>query len=1063
MLRPRDIRAWVILVALILPGCSSKSESDPQELYLQTVEVWQQDRGEQRRVLPRVAGIDVHLPCATGREGTDALFKGCSEPSFEGVHRRDWRDLERRVNHSLALTASAPALHARALLRILRSRTPAALDQAQNDLTKAIGLGEPSADLYNDLAVVRMLHASPEHPEFLLSALEAVLQAIEVEPTAEARFNRALLLSALHVHDRAVRVWQQVREEETQPDWRGEAEVALTRLAEVIPCERLEQDLASCLEAGCAIAAIDPQCREVVEDFVPNRLLPAWAADYLGGDEPLAEQRWRAAVRLQERLLALGLQADTSVAVRVVDEAAAAAARVEDLRTFARAVELYTQGRTALARNEPRSAEVYLRQARQQVAAGSALGFLIDYERARTLYRSHRDYRVMGDRFADLDRELPVQFGLLKGSVHRFMGLAEGGLGRQGVARENYRIAETYFTESKSALSLGYLMALLAESDFTLGRATEGWQHWLHGMSGTGARMRPAIAYNLVDCGVLALHEQGLDRAALELAEELVRLGDGLEDPNYRYQAHLRRGVILAALARDATALEDLALAKREVHRIPDPDLERRALADVRLVEAETLVRVRPREAIAHLDAILETYRQTEFNFFLPRLFSARGEAHRRLDQVAEARQDFAQAVEEVERVRRSLAASDLKVHFLDERRTIYERQLELELETGATPLESLLSADRIRLQRKPIDRTSWKPPIPEPSVCFVYYQVLPERLLIWFQFGEPELRRLAIDVQRTALRGMVESVLRELEWQEEEALARSSEALYDVLLRPTGACARDAAELHLAPDSFLSTVPFAVLRNADTGRLLIEDKTYRILPALAWLDEDEYSVDAKVAAAPSTQAPKGYPGLSLLKHVQHEAADVLANYPEGVLWNVEALSGHTLLERIAGVGLFHFAGHTLSDRTYPQRSALVLGPEDEDRLSASEIGQRDLRQVGLVFLSSCEALQGPESGSAGSLSLARAFLDAGAHAVIASVTKVDDELTAELSVAFHRHFAAGESASRALRLAQMELLRSTGGAHRAWAGYSLMGAEIRFGKSWPQVRLSSRHGNRTG
>jgi CHAT domain-containing protein len=79
-------------------------------------------------------------------------------------------------------------------------------------------------------------------------------------------------------------------------------------------------------------------------------------------------------------------------------------------------------------------------------------------------------------------------------------------------------------------------------------------------------------------------------------------------------------------------------------------------------------------------------------------------------------------------------------------------------------------------------------------------------------------------------------------------------------------------------------------------------------------------------------------------------------------------------------------------------------------------------------------------------LSLARPFLAAGVPAVVASLWEVEDEPTARLLTAFHRHLRGGESALAALRSAQRELLADPDPALRSpayWAAFELFGGGL--------------------
>jgi CHAT domain-containing protein len=65
----------------------------------------------------------------------------------------------------------------------------------------------------------------------------------------------------------------------------------------------------------------------------------------------------------------------------------------------------------------------------------------------------------------------------------------------------------------------------------------------------------------------------------------------------------------------------------------------------------------------------------------------------------------------------------------------------------------------------------------------------------------------------------------------------------------------------------------------------------------------------------------------------------------------------------------------------------------------------------------------------------------AGARSVLASLWKVDEESTAELMKRFYTYLKAEKTKNAALRLAQIDLIRSPRFSQpRDWAGFELMG-----------------------
>lgn len=88
--------------------------------------------------------------------------------------------------------------------------------------------------------------------------------------------------------------------------------------------------------------------------------------------------------------------------------------------------------------------------------------------------------------------------------------------------------------------------------------------------------------------------------------------------------------------------------------------------------------------------------------------------------------------------------------------------------------------------------------------------------------------------------------------------------------------------------------------------------------------------------------------------------------------------------------------------------------------------------------LAACGTLRGRESGVEGMPSVARSFLEAGASTVVGTLADVNDEITARLLHAFHRHLAAGDSAAEGLRKAQLDAIARGGDDAREenWAPF---------------------------
>jgi len=147
---------------------------------------------------------------------------------------------------------------------------------------------------------------------------------------------------------------------------------------------------------------------------------------------------------------------------------------------------------------------------------------------------------------------------------------------------------------------------------------------------------------------------------------------------------------------------------------------------------------------------------------------------------------------------------------------------------------------------------------------------------------------------------------------------------------------------------------------------------------------------------------------------------------------------------------IIHFACHGFLDEKAPKRSALVLtlddDPNEDGFLQAREISSLRLN-ADLVVLSACQTGKGRLENGEGVLGLPRSFFYAGARSTISSLWKVNDRSTSEIMSDFYRHFAAGQSKAKALRLAKLKLLKSRFSHPFYWAAFVLNGDYLSKGK----------------
>lgn len=154
---------------------------------------------------------------------------------------------------------------------------------------------------------------------------------------------------------------------------------------------------------------------------------------------------------------------------------------------------------------------------------------------------------------------------------------------------------------------------------------------------------------------------------------------------------------------------------------------------------------------------------------------------------------------------------------------------------------------------------------------------------------------------------------------------------------------------------------------------------------------------------------------------------------------------------------ILHVAAHGFADESFGNIfGALALTPpakvrnsEDDGFLSLHEIYRLPLQDCRLAILSACQTNVGPQAPLEAGVTLASAFLTAGARRVVASHWSVDDASTAELMAVFleelRKEGGDSPSYSRALHRARLKV-KSTErwSSPYYWAPFVLVGAPDR-------------------
>ena len=294
----------------------------------------------------------------------------------------------------------------------------------------------------------------------------------------------------------------------------------------------------------------------------------------------------------------------------------------------------------------------------------------------------------------------------------------------------------------------------------------------------------------------------------------------------------------------------------------------------------------------------------------------------------------------------------------------------------------------------------------------------------------------------------------------ERQAFQEASRSLHDLLVASLPAAVRSKSRWYILPDETLWSVPFNALIHGEgeTAAYLAQEHRITMVNSLEEAPRgpraespDPARAVVRLAAFGDAQRtlPAAAEELKLLRRLDPEARIFIGE--EATEQNARRFS------RDAGVLVF--ASHAV--RPPDAASAGIrLTPSgvDDGLLTAREIRAWDLAHVDLVVLSGCGTALSFDRGRT-FLSLADAFLFAGARAVLATLWDISDPGTARFMERFVAHWKESGDYARALRLAQTDCILETS-PPLAWVSPATRNRYVRVSalKEEPRIPLDLSH-----
>lgn len=400
----------------------------------------------------------------------------------------------------------------------------------------------------------------------------------------------------------------------------------------------------------------------------------------------------------------------------------------------------------------------------------------------------------------------------------------------------------------------------------------------------------------------------------------------------------------------------------------------------------------------------------------------------------------FDKAISLIESLRDPLEGQDARIGFFGTRVPVYEQQVELELERGRadaalTMLERAKSRAFLELLAlgggwgeeisplqqgsHPLSAAEIRTCLPADTLLIEYF--LTSRRAAAFLVTSNSLRVVALaDGLAKRLSAVFEWGTQRLKRATPTEDGRLSEpfllqSLRHLLWAPLAADAPGRRRVVIVPYGVLHTLPFPAL--VDHLPASVDDPEVVLAPGASVF----FELERPIPPGAANNALVVHYGPDL-KYARFEAETVAHTLAARLLSGDEA----TMTQVLAAAkecALLHFACHACFDAGQSLASGLDLA---DGRLTAAQIMAEMRLRAGLVTLSGCDTGRTQRLSGDELMGLARAFLAAGARAVLVSLWPVDDVSTRLLMERFYEDVATGANPAAALRGAQRWLRQMT-------------------------------------
>jgi CHAT domain-containing protein len=883
------------------------------------------------------------------------------------------------------------------------------LETHENDISRAIELSR-DVPLLVDVAAGRLAQYSEQHDVALvLTALAAANRAVRLDGNSqEGAFNRALALENLGLRHDALDAWKTYGARNRTVGWEGEADRRAAILAAQTPRWSRESTILASLRLPDGVLGDSQRARVYVEDV----LLPEWGTKVLASDPAGAAKSFTAAE-------SIGLLIGRVTSDHMLEDEVASITRTSDKAGPARAHVAYGAAKKIFRTAPSDSSRLAFQRAALAFAKfDSPLAIRARMFAATVAEYSGRNSEALAETtalFASLGRNTS-RYPSVAGELRWVAGLAAFTMGDYEAALNHYRTARAQFSISQDCGNLAGVAAATAECLRSIGYANESWGQILEAADLSAqyaSRQRRYLV--LAECTRLAT-ENGYLGVARYFGDRMRAAAHNSGDAALECDALLVRAKLDETLRDSADALRMLGLAEQLSRSIPAPGVRDGIACRIAIARGAAFVTMDPRAAVTELSSAERLATVIELAAYGPEIHLLKSDAFRTMGQRDEMLAELRRGLAAFHGMEPTKNATD-RATFAHVGRQLSDRLIESTIghDEDSAWNAAMASLDLAPGQYKGGDNN---------SQALLAYHVLEGELLIWVVRGNHRAlvrKHIPASTLNAALAALVSGVRHA---QSPAASVSAGERGFDLLIRPVASLLTGVQRLWIVPDGAIEDVPFAILRERNSQRWLVELWPFSIVePASTQERSTPYptrldSESLFVAAAPNV------PSLQLLKGAEDEGHSVSELWGKAVLYSGLEATPTSFMEEAVRHGIVHFAGH-ITHHSDPAIAALRLSSQTvagDGRVTGESLGKLSEHPPRLVVLSACGAAMGRRS-ALGALSLTRPLLNAGVPVVVASLWDVDDGATSRLMIRFYEELKLGRDPADALRLAQLREL----------------------------------------